>query len=118
MEGETAVYDSTSLEVVDKVKPGAAYGHIVTIGKYEAVWALPLSIKCSLPDTRQLFFRIGDKDVSEWEWEVTLHANRVGGEEKQLLICGGDEVRKKDTVTVKVTGHVHEEIVRLEVKIE
>jgi len=115
---ETAIYDSTSLEVVDKVKVSAAYGHIVTIGRYEAMWALPLKIKCSLPDTKQLFFRIGDKDVCEWEWEVTLHANRVGGEEKQLLICAGEKFRKKDAVTVKVTGHTHEEIVPLEVKIE
>jgi hypothetical protein len=115
---ETAIYDSASLEVVDKVKPGAAYGHIVTIGRYEALWALPLKIKSSLPDMKQLFFRMGGKDTSESEWDITLHANRVGGEQRQLLICAGEKVRKKDTVTVLFTGHTHEEIVPLEVKIE
>jgi hypothetical protein len=107
-----------SREIVDKVTSGAAYGHIVKIGKYEAVWPLTLKIHSSLPDTKQLSFRDGDRDAPEWEWDVTLHANREGGEQERLLTCDGEKRRKKDTVSVRVTTHSKEENLVLEVKIE
>jgi hypothetical protein len=106
------------LETITEVKPGASYGHIVKIGRFEAVWALPLRIQCSLRDMQQLSFRKAAEDQLSWEWELTLHPNRLGGQREELLICGGEKIRKKDEISVRVTGDTIEENLPLEVKIE
>jgi hypothetical protein len=104
---------------VSKVKLGAAYGQIVIIGRYEAMWPLPLKIKSSLPDVKQLSFRIADQDEPAWEWEVTLQPNRVGGTNEQVLLCANQKVRKKDHLTVNATALINEEVLpRLELRIE
>jgi hypothetical protein len=118
---ETKVLDNDSLEAVTQLAPGGAYGHSVEIGKLRAFWPVPLRIHCTLRDTRQLAFRqsgAGSEDSSSWDWETTLYPDRIGGEEKRLLICAQQKSRGEDRITVKITGDDREEDVPLKVSLE
>jgi hypothetical protein len=118
---ETKILDNNSLEVIDHVEPGEAYGHSIEIGKFNALWPLPLSIKSTLGDTQQLAFRqsgTSGADAFSWDWELTLYPNRIGGEGKRLLLCVSPKVRNIDKITVKVQGDDREEDLLLKVPIE
>lgn len=118
---ETKVLDNDSLEAVTQLTPGAAYGHIVEIGKLRAVWPVPLKIQCTLRDTRQLAFRQASAstgDSPSWDWATTLYPDRIGGEEKRLLICAPQKLRNQDKITVKITGDDREEDLPLKVPLE
>ena len=119
VEIETKVLDNGSLEAVRRVNPGTAYGHNITIGKLSALWPVPIAIKSTLRDTRQLAFRERDEESSSsWQWETTLFPDRVAGENTKLLVCAPKKVRNKDKIVVKVKGDDREEDLSLEVPIE
>ena len=119
---ETRVIDNDSLETVTKVEAGAAYGHSVEIGIYEALWPLTLKIGSALADTGQLTFRERGKssqDTPSWNWETTLFPNLRGGEEKRLLICATPKKRNEVQIVVRIDGdHAGAEDLFLKVPID
>ena len=121
LEIETKVLNNDSLETVDELIHGGSYGHIVVVGALKSFYPVTLEIKSTLRDTRQLAFReSGEKkeDAASWNYSVTLYPDMSGGEEKKLLICASDKIRKNDKITVKITGGGREETLPLLVSIE
>jgi hypothetical protein len=118
---ETRVIDNDSLETVTAVKAGGAYGHSIEIGSFKAMWPLTLKIGSALKDTRQLAFRQAGTtthDEPSWEWEATLFPNRLGGEEKRLLICASPKKRDHDDIVIRIDGDGGGEDLILKVPIE
>ena len=112
---ETDIFDSASLETVNRIKRGGAYGQFVKIGVFESLHAVPLIIKSSLRDTQQIAFRGAE---SSWVWKTTMHPNRSAGEMSEVLVCHNEKHRDRDRVLVKITGPSTEEDLPLEVKVE
>lgn len=121
LEIETKILNNDSLEMADELTPGSAYGHVVVVGTLKSFYPVTLEIKSTLRDTRQLAFReSGEKteDADSWNYSVTLYPDTSGGEEKKLLICSPDKIRKNEKITVKITGGGREETLPLLVSIE
>ncbi len=114
---ETRILDGASRSSVCVLKCGAAYGHIVEIGKFLGLYALPISIKSSLPDTLQLSFQAAESNSCAWEWNTVLHPDRSAGENSEILICRDAKVRDTDMLKVSIEGYDIKEDLKLEVEI-
>jgi hypothetical protein len=119
----SCIIDDRSSEAVNKLMLGASYGHTVKLGKYYALYHLPISIKGSLRDTEQLWFQkveTTQERLPNWEWTTVLYPDRVVGEHKELLVCSDKKRRSKEKITVQVTADTIEvqEAAPIEVEIE
>jgi hypothetical protein len=122
IEIETYVLDDQLSQSVDRLMLDSPYGHIVKLSRYYALYTVPVSIKGSVQDTRQLWFqksRTEGARFQSWEWEILLQPDRVPETHQELLVCSEkkNKTREEVTLTVNADAIGIQDILSIEVKI-
>jgi len=84
--------------IVNKVRPGRSYGHVVQTTKYHHLVPTNLTITSNLNDTVQLQFNSG----STWIFAKQFQPKDPGTQKNEPLQCITPRARSQDQIVVSV----------------